>query len=218
MTEEQEKLAHIMDHTLLKADATVSQIEKLCQEAKEYGFASVCVNPCHVKLAAELLKGTNVNVCTVIGFPLGANTTATKVYEAKLAEEEGAKELDMVISVGALKAKNYDYVEKEIAAIVQNTHSLVKVIIETCYLTDEEKVKACELAKKAGADYVKTSTGFGSGGAKVEDIALMRKTVGDSMGVKASGGIRDKKTAEAMVQAGASRLGVSASVKIVTEE
>lgn len=218
MTEEQEKLAHIMDHTLLKADATESQIEKLCQEAKEYGFASVCVNPCHVKHAAELLKGSNVKVCTVIGFPLGANTTATKVYEAELAEKEGAQELDMVIAVGALKAKNYDYVEKEIAAIVKNTHSLVKVIIETCYLTDEEKVKACELAQKAGADYVKTSTGFGSGGAKVEDIALMRKTVGDSMGVKASGGIRDKKTAEAMVQAGASRLGVSASIKIVTEE
>lgn len=210
-------LAPIIDHTLLKAHAIPSQIESLCQEAMHYGFASVCINPCYVKYAARILQGSRVKVCTVIGFPLGATTTATKVYEAQLAEDEGAQELDMVIPIGALKSQGYDYVENDIASIVRNTRSLVKVIIETCYLTEEEKIKACQIAKKAGAHYVKTSTGFGSGGAKVEDIILMRRTVGSDMGVKASGGIRDRQTAESMVNAGASRLGVSASIKIVTE-
>ncbi|MBR3928910.1 MAG: deoxyribose-phosphate aldolase [Clostridia bacterium] len=205
-----------IDNTALKADCTPDVIEKLCAESIEYGCASVCVNPAYVPLVAKLLKGTNVKVCTVIGFPLGMNATEVKAFEAAYAEKEGAEELDMVINVGMLKSGNYEYVQKDIEAVVKASGGkLVKVIIETCLLTDEEKVKACELAKAAGADYVKTSTGFSTGGATTHDIALMRKTVGCEMGVKASGGIRDYETAKAMIDAGASRIGASSGKKIV---
>ena len=205
-----------IDNTALKADCTPDVIEKLCAESIEYGCASVCVNPAYVPLVAKLLKGTNVKVCTVIGFPLGMNATEVKAFEAAYAEKEGAEELDMVINVGMLKSGNYEYVQKDIEAVVKASGGkLVKVIIETCLLTDEEKVKACELAKAASADYVKTSTGFSTGGATTHDIALMRKTVGCEMGVKASGGIRDYETAKAMIDAGASRIGASSGKKIV---
>ncbi len=209
-------LAGIIDHTYLKPDGDRAQIEKLCAEARKYNFASVCVNTTMVHLASELLKDTNVNVCAVIGFPLGAGTTASKVFEAQEAVRCGAVEVDMVINVGALKSKDYALVEYDIRKVVQGVEgTLVKVIIETCLLTDEEKVIACALSKAAGAHFVKTSTGFSKGGATVEDVALMRRVVGSEMGVKASGGIRDTETAIAMVKAGASRLGVSASVAIV---
>jgi deoxyribose-phosphate aldolase len=210
-------IAKMIDHTLLKADATKAQIVKLCEEAKQYGFASVCVNPTWVATAAELLKGTDVKVCTVIGFPLGANTTETKVFETKNAIENGAKEVDVVINIGALKDGNDDLVERDIRAVVDAAKgkALVKVIIEACLLTEEEKVRACQLAVKAGADYVKTSTGFSTGGATPEDVALMRKTVGPNIGVKASGGVRDMQSAEAMIQAGATRIGTSSGVSIV---
>jgi deoxyribose-phosphate aldolase len=210
-------IAKMIDHTLLKPDATKEQIVKLCEEAKQYNFASVCVNPTWVATAAELLKGTDVNVCTVIGFPLGANTPETKAFEAKDAIEKGAAEVDTVINIGALKDGNDELVERDIRAVVDAAKgkALVKVIIEACLLTEEEKVRACELAVKAGADYVKTSTGFSTGGATVEDVALMRKTVGPDIGVKASGGVRDLQGAEAMIQAGATRIGASSGVAIV---
>ncbi|QPA30120.1 deoxyribose-phosphate aldolase [Thermaerobacillus caldiproteolyticus] len=210
-------IAKMIDHTLLKADTTKEQIVKLCEEAKQYNFASVCVNPTWVATAAELLKGTDVKVCTVIGFPLGANTPETKAFETKNAIENGATEVDMVINIGALKDGNDELVERDIRAVVDAAKgkALVKVIIEACLLTEEEKVRACELAVKAGADYVKTSTGFSTGGATVEDVALMRKTVGPNIGVKASGGVRDLQSAEAMIQAGATRIGTSSGAAIV---
>ena len=211
-----ETLARYIYNTLLAADATEDMIVKLCKEAKEYKFASVCVNSCHVALASRILKDSDVNVCTVVGFPLGAMSTKAKAYEASLAVVEGATEVDMVINIGALKDKRYDEVEKDIREVKRAClGKLLKVIIETCLLTDEEKVKACELSKKAGADYVKTSTGFSKWGAKKEDVALMRKTVGPGMGVKASGGIRDRETALEMIKAGASRLGCSSGIAIV---
>ncbi|SFA38289.1 deoxyribose-phosphate aldolase [Parageobacillus thermantarcticus] len=210
-------IAKMIDHTLLKADTTKAQIVKLCEEAKQYGFASVCVNPTWVATAAELLKGTDVKVCTVIGFPLGASTPETKAFETKNAIENGAEEVDMVINIGALKDGNDDLVERDIRAVVEAAKgkALVKVIIETCLLTEEEKVRACQLAVKAGADYVKTSTGFSTGGATTEDVALMRKTVGKNIGVKASGGVRDIKSAMAMIEAGATRIGTSSGVAII---
>lgn len=213
------ELAAMIDHTLLKPDATKEQVIKLCEEARQYNFASVCINPSFVKTAYEVLRGTSVKVCTVIGFPLGATTTMTKINETRDAVANGATEIDMVINVGALKAKQYNLVKDDIAGVVEAAGgNIVKVILETALLTDEEKVKACELAKEAGADFVKTSTGFGPGGATAEDIALMRKTVGKYMGVKASGGIRDFATAQKMIKAGATRIGASASVAIVKGE
>lgn len=213
----EKNFARRIDHTLLKAEATKEQIEKLCDEAKQFNFASVCVNPTWVKRSSELLQGTDVLVCTVIGFPLGANTPAVKAFEAKDAIANGAKEVDMVINIGALKDKNYDLVQADIAAVVEaaKDSALVKVIIESCLLTDEEKVKACELAVAAGADYVKTSTGFSTGGATAEDIALMRKTVGPELGVKASGGVRSLEDMKKMVEAGATRIGASSGVAIM---
>lgn len=210
-------IAKLIDHTALKADTTKAQIITLCEEAKEYGFASVCVNPTWVETAASILGGSEVKVCTVIGFPLGANTPETKAFEVTNAIQNGATEVDMVINIGALKDKNYELVEKDIHAVVEAAQgkALSKVIIETSLLTDEEKVKACELAVKAGADFVKTSTGFSTGGATVEDIKLMRKTVGPNIGVKASGGVRDAKGTQDMVDAGATRIGASAGVSIV---
>jgi deoxyribose-phosphate aldolase len=210
-------IAKMIDHTILKADTKKEQIVTVCQEAKEYGFASVCVNPTWVELAAELLKGTDVKVCTVIGFPLGANTPETKAFETRDAIEKGATEVDMVINIGALKDKNDELVERDIRAVVEAAKgkALTKVIIEACLLTEEEKVRACELAVKAGADYVKTSTGFSTGGATAEDVALMRKTVGPDIGVKASGGVRDAQGAKEMIDAGATRIGASSGVAIV---
>lgn len=212
------EIAAMIDHTLLKANATDDQIVKLCGEAKENRFASVCVNPCHVARAAELLKGSGIAVCTVIGFPLGAGTTETKVFETKDAIAKGANEVDMVIDVGALKSGRYDDVRGQIREVVTTANgTLVKVIIETCYLTDEEKVIACKASAEAGADYVKTSTGFGGGGATVEDVALMKKSIPASMKVKASGGIHTYAQAVALVEAGASRLGASAGITIVAD-
>lgn len=212
-------IANIIDHTLLKPDAKEEQILKLIEEAKQYQFASVCVNPYWVPLAAKQLAGTNVKVCTVIGFPLGSNTTKVKAFEAKDAIENGAQEIDMVINVGLLKTGKYSEVEEDIKAVadVARGKALLKVIIETCLLTDEEKKLACELAVKAGADFVKTSTGFSTGGATAEDVKLMRQTVGNEIGVKASGGIRNKADFDKMVAAGANRIGASSGVKIVQE-
>ena len=213
-------IVRMIDHTLLKADATAAQIELLCAQAREYHFATVCVNPCYVSLCSRLLLGSDTAVCTVIGFPLGATLTAAKVCEAELAIDQGAAELDMVINVGALKSGNTTLVEKGVAAVAKTCHSrnaTLKVIIEAALLTDEEKVLACRLAQQAGADYVKTSTGFGPGGATVADVALMRQTVGPAMGVKAAGGIRSFADAWAMVEAGATRIGASASVQIAEE-
>jgi len=215
---EDHNLARMIDHTLLKPDATSDQIAQLCFEARKYHFASVCVNPTHVKLCAELLKGSDVKVCTVIGFPLGATAPEVKAFETRVALENGATEIDMVINIGALKAGETDLVARDIRGVVEVAHAakaLVKVIIETALLTDEEKVIACLLAKEAGADYVKTSTGFSGGGATVHDIELLRQTVGPSIGVKASGGIHTHEEAEAMVAAGATRIGASAGVKII---
>jgi len=214
------KIANMIDHTALKADTTRDVIEKLCQEATEYQFASVCVNPTWVETAAQLLKNSEVKVCTVIGFPLGANTPETKAFETKDAIEKGATEVDMVINIGALKDKNDDLILKDIKAVVDaaNGKALTKVIIETSLLTEEEKVRACELSVKAGADFVKTSTGFSTGGATVEDISLMRKTVGPTIGVKASGGVRDTEGAEALIKAGATRIGASSGVAIIKGE
>ena len=212
-----EILAKIIDHTLLRPDASQDQIEQLVTEAIQYGFASVCINPCWVELAAHMCKGSSVKVCTVVGFPLGAATTEVKAYEASVLIDKGAQEIDMVINIGFLKSKNPKKVFDDIFAVVRASKDcLVKVIIETCLLTDEEKIEACLIAKKAGAHFVKTSTGFSSKGAQILDVALMRKTVGDSMGIKASGGIKDKETAYAMIKAGATRLGTSSGVKIIS--
>ncbi|MBM6586105.1 deoxyribose-phosphate aldolase [Pediococcus acidilactici] len=211
-------LAKYIDHTILAPEATQSQVDQIIKEAKEYDFASVVVNPYWVSYVANKLKGTDVNTVTVIGFPLGANTTATKVFEAKDALQNGATELDMVINIGELKAGHDDAVLNDIKAVVEVGHAEnrhVKVIIETALLTDEEKVRACELSEKAGADFVKTSTGFSTAGAKVTDVKLMKQTVGDRLGVKASGGIHTKAEAEAMIEAGATRLGASSGVKIM---
>ncbi|HEL1960564.1 TPA: deoxyribose-phosphate aldolase [Streptococcus suis] len=210
------KLNKYIDHTILKPETTQEQVEKILAEAKEYNFASVCVNPTWVALAAESLKDSDVKVCTVIGFPLGANTPAVKAFETKDAISNGADEIDMVINIGALKTGNYDLVLEDIKAVVAASgDKLVKVIIEACLLTDDEKVKACQLSQEAGADYVKTSTGFSTGGATVADVALMRKTVGPDMGVKASGGARSYEDAIAFIEAGASRIGASSGVAIM---
>ena len=206
-----------IDHTLLKPDATRQEIEKLCHEALQHDFAAVCINPCWVELAASICQDTDVKVCTVIGFPLGASTSWMKIEEACDAMDQGAQELDMVINIGLLKSGEYHPVEKEIREIVEcakEQDAIVKVIIETALLTDEEKVMACKLAVNAGAHYVKTSTGFAKSGATVEDIILMRKTVGSRLGVKASGGIRDYATAKAMLDAGATRIGTSSGITI----
>ncbi|QKE74386.1 deoxyribose-phosphate aldolase [Arthrobacter citreus] len=212
--------ASLVDHTLLRADAKKEEIATLAKEAKEFSFASICINPTWVSYASELLKDSSVKVCTVIGFPLGANTPEVKAFETKNAIENGAGEVDMVINISALKEKNDVLVERDIRSVVEaaNGKALVKVIIETCLLTDEEKVRACELSVKAGADFVKTSTGFSTGGATVEDVALMRKTVGANVGVKASGGVRNLKDVENVVAAGANRIGTSSGVKIVQGE
>ncbi|MGG3707023.1 deoxyribose-phosphate aldolase [Heyndrickxia coagulans] len=210
--------AAYIDHTLLKPEATEKDILKLTAEAAQYHFASVCIHPYWVKLAARELAGTGVKVCTVIGFPLGATTAETKAFETKKAIGDGADEIDMVINIGALKSGNTEAVEADIRAVVEAAQGkLVKVIIETCLLTNEEKELACRLAVKAGAHFVKTSTGFSTGGATVEDVKLMRQTVGDKAGVKASGGIHTKAEAEAMIEAGATRIGASSGVKIVSE-
>lgn len=210
------KLNKYIDHTLLKPDATKEQILNLIEQAKKYDFASVCVNPTWVSLAAQELKNTDVKVCTVIGFPLGANTSSVKAFETQDAIANGANEVDMVINVGQLKAGEDKAVQEDIRAVVEAANgTLTKVIIETCLLSDEEKVRACQLAQAAGADFVKTSTGFSTGGATVEDIALMRRTVGADMGVKASGGARSLEDALAFIEAGASRIGTSAGVAIM---
>ena len=210
-------IAKYIDHTILKPEVTEKDVKRLCREAKEYSFASVCVNGCYAKLVSTELAGSEVKTCVVVGFPLGAMTKEAKAFETSQAIENGASEIDMVINVGALKDKNYSLLKDDIEAVVNAAKgkALVKVIIETCLLTDEEKVKACEIAKEAKADFVKTSTGFSTGGATKEDIALMRETVGSDLGVKASGGVRDFKTAMDMINAGASRIGASASVAIV---
>ena len=212
------ELAKMIDHTLLKPDATQEQIAQLCYEARKYGFASVCVNPTWVELCAQLLKGSPVKVCTVIGFPLGATAPEVKAFETQTALRQGASEIDMVINIGALKARDLELVAKDIRGVVTAAHAegaIVKVIIEAVLLTDEEKTIACLLSKEAGADFVKTSTGFASGGATVHDVELMRKTVGPEMGVKAAGGVRTYEDAENMIKAGATRIGASAGVKII---
>lgn len=214
------EVAGFIDHTLLKPEATPEQIERLCAEAREYRFASVCVNPTFVPLCAGLLKGSPVAVCTVIGFPLGATTTKTKVFETAQAVRNGAREVDMVIAIGRLKAGEYGEVADDIRAVAEAAHSeaaLLKVIIETVLLTDEEKVAACWLAVRAGADFVKTSTGFAGGGATAADVALMRRVVGPEVGVKAAGGVRNLADARAMIAAGATRIGASAGVAIVRD-
>lgn len=212
------ELNRMIDHTILKPEATEAAVQKIIDEAKEYNFFSVCINPCWVAFASEQLADTDVAVCTVIGFPLGANTPEVKAYEAADAIKNGANEVDMVINIGALKSQQYDQVRQDIQGVVDAAKgkALVKVIIETALLTDEEKVKACELAKEAGADFVKTSTGFSTGGAKVADIRLMRETVGSDMGVKASGGVHNAEEALAMIEAGATRIGASTGVAIVS--
>jgi deoxyribose-phosphate aldolase len=218
--ESQKAIARYIDHTLLKADATRAQITQLCREAQEYRFAAVCVNPTHVRLCADLLKDSGVAVASVAGFPLGATSPEVKAYEARQAIQNGATEIDMVINIGALKDGDYDLVERDIAGVVrvcQDSDVVCKVIIEAALLSEQEKVKVCELAQEAGADYVKTSTGFGPGGATPADVALMRRVVGPGMGVKAAGGIRSLADAQAMIEAGASRIGTSAGTKIVQE-
>ncbi|GAB6109158.1 deoxyribose-phosphate aldolase [Fusibacter bizertensis] len=212
-------IAKTIDHTILKPNATDADIIKVCSEAKEYGFFSVCVNPYFVPLVASELKGSEVKVTSVIGFPFGASTTFIKAAEAKKAVEDGANEIDMVINISALKDGKLDYVKADIAAVVEaiKGKAILKVILETCLLTKEEIVKACELSKDAGAQFVKTSTGFSTGGATVEAVALMKKTVGDALEVKASGGVRDYETAMAMINAGATRIGASASIDIATK-
>lgn len=209
-----------IDHTLLRADAKKEEIEQLCREAMEYRFASVCVNPCYVKLSNEILTDSEVKVATVIGFPLGANTSRLKALETRDAISNGADEVDMVINIGALKNKDYETVEKDIVGVVKEAGAdvAVKVIIETALLTEDEKIRACKIAKESGADFVKTSTGFSSSGASIEDIKLMRKAIGEDMKIKASGGIRDLEAANAMLDAGADRIGASASVEIVKDE
>lgn len=215
---QEQAIAKMIDHTLLKPDATQQEIAQLCYEARKYGFASVCVNPTWVSLCAELLKGSDVKVCTVIGFPLGATSSETKAFETETAIKQGATEIDMVINVGALKARDLETVAKDIRGVVKTAHAhgaIVKVIIETVLLTDEEKTLASLISKEAGADFVKTSTGFAGGGATVHDVELMRKAVGPQMGVKASGGVRTFEDAESMIRAGATRIGASAGVKII---
>lgn len=210
-------LAKYIDHTLLKADAAPEDIKKLCAEAREYGFASVCVNSCYAALASKELEGTGVNVCCVVGFPLGAMDMASKAIEARNAAAAGAQEIDMVMNIGKLKGVEYEYVRADIATVVQTAGTPVKVIIETCLLSDDEKRWACQIAEQAGAAFVKTSTGFSTGGAAVEDVRLMRDAVSSKVKVKAAGGIRDFKTAMAMIEAGADRLGTSAGVAILKE-
>jgi deoxyribose-phosphate aldolase len=220
-TQDKDSFAQYFDHTLLKANATEEQIAELCREAREYGFASVCVNPVNVELCARHLAGSEVLVCTVVGFPLGATFTQAKVFETEMVLRHGASEVDMVINIGALKCGDYDLVKRDIAAVAQASHkgnAILKVIIEAAFLTDHEKEIACQLARAAGADFVKTSTGFGPGGATLEDVALMRKVVGPTLGVKAAGGIGTYDDALAMIAAGASRIGASASVKIMQEK
>lgn len=212
------EIARYIDHTALKADTTPEQIDTLCQEARDYEFASVCVNPVFVPQAAKLLAGSQVEVCTVVGFPLGATSTASKVKEAEIAIDEGAQEVDMVLAIGLLKAGEYARVRHDVQAVADTCHAkgaILKVIIENALLTDAEKVMACELCQAACADFVKTSTGFASSGAKVDDVALMRQTVGPDMGIKAAGGIGDYETAMAMIKAGATRIGASRSINIV---
>lgn len=213
-------IAKTIDHTLLKPNATYEQIDQLCAEARKYGFASVCVNPCHVARCAKALEGSEVKVCTVIGFPLGATTSEAKAFETLQAIRNGAAEVDMVINIGAVKSGDWALVSADILAVVAAAQggAIVKVIIETCLLTDGEKEQVCKMAKRAGADFVKTSTGFSTGGATTADIVLMRSAVGSEMGVKASGGIRDYAAAKAMVDAGATRIGASAGIKIVEQE
>lgn len=212
------ELNKYIDHTLLKPEATKEQITKLCEEARQYDFASVCVNTCYVPLAKQLLAGSDVKVCCVVGFPLGAMDTVSKAFEAKTAVENGTQEVDMVINIGALKDKDYDYVTKDIAAVVEASKpAIVKVIIEACLLTDEEKVEACKCSMNAKAEFVKTSTGFSTHGATPEDVALMKKTVGDVCKVKAAGGVRSYDDAMKMIEAGADRLGCSAGIKVMEE-
>jgi deoxyribose-phosphate aldolase len=214
------EIARLIDHTLLKPEATRAQIEALCGEAREHGFATVCINPGWVPLCADLLRGSDTRVCTVVGFPLGATLPEVKAYEAARVVADGACEVDMVMAIGALKSGDHRYVEHDVAGVVEASRhggALVKVIIETALLTEEEKVKACVIVRAAGADFVKTSTGFASGGATAEDVALMRRVVGPDIGVKAAGGVRDLKSAQAMLQAGADRIGASVGVKIVQE-
>lgn len=209
----------LIDHTLLKSDAREEDIIKLCEEAKTHHFASVCVNPTHVKLCKELLKDSDVKVCTVVGFPLGANSPLVKGYETKIAIEDGADEIDMVINIGALKDQKFDLVEEDIMEVVKNANGrTVKVIIEACLLTEEEKVKACWCALKANANFVKTSTGFSKHGATIEDVALMKKVVGDKLEVKAAGGVRSYEDMVNMVKAGATRIGTSSGVKLISGE
>ena len=213
-------IASLIDHTLLKADAAYEDIRKICEEAKRYGFASVCINASMVSLASRILANSPVRVCTVVGFPLGATLSEVKAFEAEASIVNGAHEIDMVLNIGALKSKDLVTVGQDIQVVVQACHAreaICKVIIETAYLTDEEKISACSVAKASGADFVKTSTGFGSGGASAKDVALMRSVVGDDVGIKASGGIRDWKMLQEMVQSGATRIGASASVKILQE-
>lgn len=213
-------VAKMIDHTLLKPDATQDQIAQLCYEARKHEFATVCVNPTHVKLCSQLLQGTSVAVCTVVGFPLGATPPEVKAYESQQAIDDGATEVDMVINIGALKSGDYGLVERDIATVARTCHAggaLLKVIIEAALLSDEEKVIACQLAKAAGADYVKTSTGFGPGGATAHDVALMRQAVGPEIGVKAAGGIKSYEDAKSMIAAGATRIGASAGVKILQQ-
>lgn len=205
-----------IDHTMLKADATKETIIRYCSEAKKYGFASVCVNSCHVPLVASELKDSGVDTCCVVGFPLGAMLTSAKAFEASESVKAGAKEVDMVINIGAIKDKDWDFVREDIQAVVEASKpAIVKVIIETCLLTDEEKVKACQLSEEAGAAFVKTSTGFSTGGATIEDIALMKKTVGDRLQVKASGGIRTPEFAASLIEAGADRIGAGNGVVLL---
>jgi len=209
-----------IDHTKLAANTTADEIRVLCYEAIEYNFATVCVNPVFIDLADKELKNTDIKICTVIGFPLGATTSKVKAYEAEVAIEAGAKEIDMVINIGALKSGQYTFVEKDINAVINacSDQAIIKVIIETCYLTYEEKIKACKIAMSAGAHYVKTSTGFGTNGANIQDISLMKSIVGNHIGVKASGGIKDYQTAVTMIEAGATRIGTSSGVKIVNSK
>lgn len=213
------ELSKTIDHTILKANATTADVLRLCEEAKTYHFASVCVNACHAKTVATALAGSDVKTCCVVGFPLGAMTPAAKAFETREAVENGAQEIDTVINIGALKDGNDAFVEADIRAVVEAAApAIVKVIIETCYLTEEEKKRACALALNAGAAFVKTSTGFGSGGATVEDVKLMKAYVGDRALIKAAGGIRSKADALQMIEAGADRIGASAGIAIVTEE
>ncbi|MGH4119022.1 deoxyribose-phosphate aldolase [Clostridium sp.] len=211
------KIEQYIDHTLLKQQASEEEIIKVCREAKEYGFASVCANAYYTSLVSKELKGSNVKTCIVVGFPLGATTKEVKAFEAKQAIENGAQEIDMVVNVGAIKSNKYDVVKEDIKAVVEASkgRALVKVILETCLLTDDEKVKVCVICKEAGADFVKTSTGFSTGGATVHDVKLMRETVGPNMGVKAAGAVRTAEDAKAVIEAGASRIGASSSIAIV---